>query len=156
MEHIISCNFCNCSRDGWWAILSPDGLGNQTLGLHSWSHVDPGGWLWLGWLGEKAKQRNEQGGAGKGPRWEASSFFYKETLKFENYVQTYSDFQHNRLPETFLMLNILGKSYIPWLLPAVREEVKCATVKGSFLFWAASTSRGYFLSSGQVSVWQRH
>lgn len=44
----------------------------------------------------------------------------------------------------FFMLNILGKSYIPWLLLVVAEEVKCATVKGSLLFLAVSMSRDFF------------
>jgi uncharacterized membrane protein len=42
------------------------------------------------------------------------------------------------------MLNILGKSYIPWLLLVVMEEVKRATVKGSLLFLAVQRAEIFF------------
>lgn len=71
-----------------------------------------------------------------------------------NYVETYSDFQCDHFPRTLLRLNILGQSYLPWLLLVVMEEVKCATVRRSLLFLTVSMSIDFFFfSSEQVSVW---
>lgn len=61
-----------------------------------------------------------------------------------NYVETYPDFQCDRFPRTLLRLNILGQSYLPWLLLVVMEEVKCATVRRSLLFFTVSTSMDFF------------
>lgn len=61
-----------------------------------------------------------------------------------NYVETYSDFQCDHFPRTLLRLNILGQSYLHWLLLVVMEEVKCATVRRSLLFLTVSTSIDFF------------
>lgn len=45
-------------------MLSPDGLGNQILGLHSWLLHGPSWVAFGGKLDEGAKERNGQGGAG--------------------------------------------------------------------------------------------
>lgn len=135
-------------------MLSSDGLENQIVGLQSVLLHGPS-WVALG--GNLAReQRKRMGrvvsGTGEDTGEDPGESFFDYSgrrLNFVNYVETYSDSQCDHFPRTLLRLNILGQSYLPWLLLVVMEEVKCATVRRSLLFLTVSTSIDFFFPVGK-------